>query len=132
MKTTRKTTYIMENDLKWSIGMTVIHEIAKGHLLVSIRVWLLLLELILYVVFRQTIERNLSQTSILPKNNLPWYICMYFWSNYLKFKGNKASFETISSDKLLRFAKIQTYCKYQISFCAPSQKCHLFDPHCEY
>lgn len=30
-----------------------------------------LLELILYVVFRQTIERNLSQTSILPKNNLP-------------------------------------------------------------
>lgn len=51
--------------------MMVIHEIAKGHLLVSIRVWLLLLELILYVVFRQTIERNLSQTSILPKNNLP-------------------------------------------------------------
>lgn len=61
----------MENDLKLSIGMMVIHEIAKGHLLVSIRVWLLLLELILYVVFRQTIERNLSQTSILPKNNLP-------------------------------------------------------------
>lgn len=47
--------------------MMVIHEIAKGHLLVSIRVWLLLLELILYVVFRQTIERNISQTSILPK-----------------------------------------------------------------
>lgn len=51
MKIIRKIIYIMENDLKWLIGMMVIYEIVKGYLFVLIRVWLLLFELILYVVF---------------------------------------------------------------------------------